>query len=70
VFAPIAVGIYEQWDPLHIIYVMSACGAVGYLIRTAVSLLLLRGVLKQNSAAVPKPVHALGLIRTETGEAV
>jgi O-antigen/teichoic acid export membrane protein len=70
VFAPIVVGVYEKWDPLHIIYVMSAGGAVGYLIRTAVSLFLLRGVSKQKDAAVPKPVHHLGLIRTETGEAV
>jgi hypothetical protein len=66
VFAPIVLGVYEKWDPLHIIYAMSAGGAVGYLIRTAVSLFLLRGVSKQTKVAAPKPVHHLGVIRTET----
>jgi O-antigen/teichoic acid export membrane protein len=70
VFAPIVLGVYENWDPLHIIYAMSAGGAVGYLIRTAVSLFLLRGVSKQKDVAAPKPVHHLGLIRTETGKVV
>jgi O-antigen/teichoic acid export membrane protein len=70
VFSPIVLGVYEKWDPLHIIYAMSAGGAVGYLIRTAVSLFLLRGVSKQKDVAAPKPVHHLGLIRTETGEVV
>jgi hypothetical protein len=70
VFAPIVLGVYEKWDPLHIIYAMSAGGAVGYLITTTASLLLLKGVSKQNDVAAPKPVHHLGLIRTETGEAV
>ncbi|MCD9105898.1 lipopolysaccharide biosynthesis protein [Bradyrhizobium japonicum] len=68
VFAPILLGVYGKWDPLHIIYAMSAGGAIGYLLRTAVSLLLLRGASNRNGVAAPKPVHHLGLIRTETGE--
>jgi O-antigen/teichoic acid export membrane protein len=70
VFAPILLGVYEKWDPVHIIYVMSAGGAVGYLITTAVCLSLLKGVSKQKDIAASKPVHRLGLIRTEAGEVV
>jgi O-antigen/teichoic acid export membrane protein len=67
VFAPFLIGVHQNWDPLHIIYAMSAGGAVGYLLRTAVSLFLLREVSK---LAATKPVRHLGLIRTEAGEVV
>lgn len=48
VFVPIALGVHGEWEPLHIIYAMSSGGAIGYLIKLAVSLLLLRGDSKRH----------------------
>lgn len=68
VFTPIVAGIYRELEPLHIIYAMSAGGAAGYLIKTVVSLFLLRANSRQKVLTVQRVNHHLGSIRIETGK--
>jgi len=41
VFGPLAVGVHADWQPLHVIYLMAAGGAVGFVLSTVTSLVLL-----------------------------
>ena len=66
VFAPLALGVHGGWDPLHIVYAMSGGGAIGYLIKLAVSLHLLRGDSRRHD----KPLRHVRILGTETGEVV
>ncbi|MGX5830125.1 oligosaccharide flippase family protein [Mesorhizobium sp. 43Arga] len=57
-FGPLAVGVHAGWQPLHVIYLMAAGGAVGFALSAATSLVLLtRDAQSAGACATTNPLQ-------------